>query len=91
MLLNRPKILVLDEANNGLDQDGDRHLIELLIHLKGRVTVLLITQRPSLLDIADRKLELISGKLMSIQKPGGPELGPQSIASPTPSASRSRK
>ncbi|MEM8949198.1 MAG: ABC transporter transmembrane domain-containing protein [Pseudomonadota bacterium] len=69
-LLNRPRILILDEANNGLDQEGDRHLAELLVHLKGRMTVLLITQRPSLLDIADRKLELASGKLLPVQKPG---------------------
>lgn len=62
-LINRPKILILDEANNGLDQEGDRRLAELLRHLKGRVTVLLITQRPSLLDIADRKLEIVSGRL----------------------------
>ncbi|MGI9510728.1 MAG: peptidase domain-containing ABC transporter [Geminicoccaceae bacterium] len=64
VLLDRPKILVLDEANNSLDQDGDRHLAELLARLKGRVTVLLITQRPSLLNIADRRLELTSGKLL---------------------------
>ncbi|NJO36692.1 MAG: ATP-binding cassette domain-containing protein [Rhizobiales bacterium] len=72
-LLSRPKILILDEANNGLDQDGDRHLIELLLHLKGRVTVLLITQRPSLLEIADRKLEIASGKLVPMQRPGPPQ------------------
>lgn len=69
-LLNRPKILILDEANNCLDQEGDRHLTELLTHMKGRLSVLLITQRPSLLDIADRRLELVSGKLAPVQKPG---------------------
>lgn len=63
-LLNRPKILILDEANNCLDQEGDRRLADLLLSLNGRVTVLLITQRPSLLQIAHRKLELISGKLL---------------------------
>ncbi|MGI9421119.1 MAG: peptidase domain-containing ABC transporter [Geminicoccaceae bacterium] len=68
-LLKRPKILILDEANNGLDQEGDRHLAELLVHLKGRMTVLLITQRPSLLEAADRKLELVAGQLQPIQKP----------------------
>lgn len=62
-LFSRPRILILDEANNGLDQEGDRRLSELLTYLKGRVTVLLITQRPSLLNIADRKLEIVSSKL----------------------------
>ncbi|MEZ5932500.1 MAG: ABC transporter transmembrane domain-containing protein [Alphaproteobacteria bacterium] len=83
-LLNRPRILILDEANNGLDQDGDRHLTELLLHLKGRVTVLLITQRPSLLDIADRKLEIVSGKLLPLHRPGSPKVGHQATDRPLP-------
>lgn len=78
-LLNRPRILLLDEANNGLDQEGDRHLSELLVYLKGRVTVLLITQRPSLLDIADRRLELAAGKLVSPQKPPSLSVNQRSI------------
>jgi len=69
--------VLLDEANNGLDQDGDRHLIELLMHLKGRMTVLIITQRPSLLDIADRKFELKAGKLQPIQRSGPAPIRPQ--------------
>jgi len=71
-LLNRPQILILDEANNGLDQDGDRHLANLLEYLKGRVTILLITQRPSLLSIADQRLELKDGKLEPISRPSAP-------------------
>ncbi len=85
-LLSRPKILILDEANNGLDQEGDRHLAELLAHLKGRVTVLLITQRPSLLGIADRRLELASGKLLPTDKP--PTLGANRQAIVQPSSAK---
>ncbi len=64
-LLHRPKILILDEADNGLDHESDRRLADLLNSLRGRITILLITQRPSLLQIADRTLELTSGKLAS--------------------------
>lgn len=81
-LLTRPKILILDEANNSLDQEGDRHLAELLAHLKGRMTVLLITQRPSLLSIADRRLELASGKLSPLQQ-GGLNAAPGKIGDQT--------
>jgi len=66
-LLNQPKVLILDEANNGLDQEGDRCFAELLGDLRGRVTVLLITQRPSLLTIADRSFELSSGRLSELK------------------------
>jgi ATP-binding cassette subfamily C protein LapB len=69
VLLDRPKILILDEANNGLDQEGDKCLAQLLADLRGRITTLMITQRPSLLNIADRKLQLSSGKLTSLQVP----------------------
>ena len=86
-LLNRPKILILDEANNGLDQEGDRHLATLLEHLKGRVSILLITQRPSLLNIADRRIELHDGKLKPIDDgPSHDELSSRP-ASPQPSGS----
>lgn len=78
-LLHRPKILILDEANNSLDQEGDRHLADLLMHLKGRVTVLLITQRPSLLAISDRRLELVSGKLMPMHQPSAIQVGKAAI------------
>ncbi|MGI9434209.1 MAG: peptidase domain-containing ABC transporter [Geminicoccaceae bacterium] len=65
-LLKRPKVLILDEANNNLDHEGDRCLVQLLANLRGHVTVLLITQRPSLLNISDRRLELSAGKLSSL-------------------------
>jgi ATP-binding cassette subfamily C protein LapB len=63
-LLNRPKILLLDEANNALDHEGDRHLASLLTSLQGQTTIVLITQRPSLLKLADRRLVLLGGQIV---------------------------
>lgn len=63
VLLNRPRILVLDEANNGLDQEANQHFANLLINLKGRLTIILINQRSSLANLADRQLLLKSGKV----------------------------
>ena len=76
-LLRRPRILILDEANNSLDNEGDRRLADLLNSLRGRITVLLITQRPSLLQIADRTLELTSGRLLSQER--GRTQGPVAV------------
>ncbi len=89
-LLSRPKVLILDEANNGLDQEGDRHLATLLEHLKGRISILLITQRPSLLNAADRKLELHEGKLEPIDTEASPNAISPPPASP-PSSGPSRE
>ncbi|MGI9452736.1 MAG: peptidase domain-containing ABC transporter [Geminicoccaceae bacterium] len=62
-LLNRPKILILDEANNGLDHEGDRYFAKMLASLRGQLTIILITQRPSLLKLADRQLVLHGGQI----------------------------
>lgn len=91
-LLNRPKILILDEANNGLDHEGDRHLANLLVSLRGQMTIILITQRPSLLKLADRQLVLSGGKVSNSAdrapinelKTSGPSGRPSSLPDPNP-------
>ena len=61
-LYSKPQVLVLDEPNSNLDQDGDNALAAALHALKqaGR-TVLLITHRSNLLSMADRILLLVEG------------------------------
>ena len=66
-LARSPKVLILDQANAGLDMRSDRLLREALQEIKGSVTILLITERPSLLRIADRVYTLASGELSVAQ------------------------
>ncbi|NVJ90763.1 MAG: ATP-binding cassette domain-containing protein [Methylocystaceae bacterium] len=58
---DHPKILLLDEANTALDGDADRRLREYLETLKGKTTVLMITERPSMIKIADRVIDASHG------------------------------
>ncbi len=58
---DQPKILLLDEANTALDGDADRRLREYLETLKGKTTVLMITERPSMIKIADRVIDASHG------------------------------
>ncbi len=53
-LVDKPRILLFDEANSSMDGAGDATLKGLLEKLKGRVTLILVTPRPSLLNISDR-------------------------------------
>jgi len=53
-LVEKPRILLFDEANSSMDGAGDASLKGLMEKLKGRVTLILVTPRPSLLNIADR-------------------------------------
>ena len=63
-LVTRPRIILFDEANTALDHGSDAQLREMLRRLKGQVTILLVSYRPSLLEIADRRFELVEGKLL---------------------------
>jgi ATP-binding cassette subfamily C protein LapB len=61
-LASRPRLLVLDEANLALDYRSDHLLAQALHSLKGKVTVILITNRPSLAAVADRTVSIVNRK-----------------------------
>jgi len=63
-LARQPKLFVFDEANSALDSRGDKLLIEGLSELKGEMTVLLISHRPSLLRLADHQYTFKNGVLV---------------------------
>lgn len=69
-LTQKPKILLFDEANTALDQESDRLLREGLSQLKGEMTILLISNRPSLLNIASHIYELRDGALSETTSDG---------------------
>lgn len=58
-----PKVLLFDDANSAIDGEGDRFVKEVLRHLKGRCTLVIVSHRPSVLRIADRVYQLIDGQL----------------------------
>jgi len=63
-LVNHPKILILDEANTSLDDAGDRLLKQVLKSLHGSVTIVFVTHRPSIQELADASYELVNGVLI---------------------------
>ena len=62
-LAGKPRVVLFDEANSGLDQRSDDILKAAVGTLKGDATVILISHRPSLLALADRQFLLEGGKL----------------------------
>ncbi|WP_193178340.1 type I secretion system permease/ATPase [Oricola nitratireducens] len=57
-----PRMVVLDEPNSNLDANGDQALARALAHAKAnRITVIAITQKPSLLRHVDKILLLTNG------------------------------
>ncbi len=64
-LVNHAKIIILDEANTSLDEEGDYLLHQFLLKNKGQSTVVFITHRPSIEKISDSSYELKEGQLYS--------------------------
>jgi len=64
-----PKILILDEPDSSLDEDGVKALQEVLVNLKAiDTTILLITHRENLLDFVDRIVEMKSGQIRNVRE-----------------------
>jgi len=62
-LVARPKILVLDEPTSALDPTSETLIQESLTGLKGELTLFIVAHRMSTLDICDRVMIIIDGKL----------------------------
>ncbi|MEQ9642148.1 MAG: ATP-binding cassette domain-containing protein [Alphaproteobacteria bacterium] len=60
--LRKAPIVLLDEPGHALDDIGDKALIAALQQLRKRATILIVTHRPSHIQIADRVLMLDRGR-----------------------------
>ena len=63
-LYGMPKIVVLDEPNANLDEEGDMHLAQAIVNMKQTgTTVVLVTHKPSVLSIVDNIMLLQDGAI----------------------------
>jgi ATP-binding cassette subfamily C exporter for protease/lipase len=63
-LYDRPALVVLDEPNANLDETGEQGLLQAIKHLKAEEkTVLLITHKPAIIDVADLLLVMQDGEV----------------------------
>ena len=66
-LYGRPKLIVLDELNAGLDAVGEEALVEAILTAKGwGATVILVAHQPSILRAVDQLLLLRDGRLIAV-------------------------
>jgi len=63
-LSNNPSVVLFDEATSTMDAEGDRLFLKYLESLKGHVTIVIVSKRPSVLRLADRTLCLCDGDLV---------------------------
>lgn len=53
-LFKNPKILILDEATSGLDQETEKKLLNNLINLRPKITIIIISHNKMMLDICNK-------------------------------------
>ena len=95
-LFGAPKLVVLDEPDANLDQNGKEQLLKLLnsIREQGQTTLIVISHTPAIVDRMDRLLLLQdgTGKLLARQAAPGTAAGATNVKrlpEPNPSANRS--
>ena len=74
-LATKPSVLILDEANSALDWEGERFLIDALKELRGSITIILATHRPSLIALADTAYDVRNRALAPIERPAAQQQG----------------
>lgn len=68
-LAGEPSVLILDEATSALDVKSEALVNDSLRKLQGRVTVFLVSHRPSALSMCDRVIVLVGGRVQAIDAP----------------------
>ena len=61
-LVHHPRLLILDEATSALDPASERAICDTLERLRGKLTILAITHREPLAEIADAVYQLRDGR-----------------------------
>lgn len=67
-LLKDPEVLIFDEATSSLDQQTEQEIQATIKALKGQKTIIIISHRPSLLEIVDRRLLVQHGQVKEVGK-----------------------
>jgi ABC-type multidrug transport system fused ATPase/permease subunit len=65
-LLGEPDVLILDEPTSALDARSEELIVESLSRLKGDVTMLIVTHKPTLTRLCDRVVPLRNGRIDEI-------------------------
>lgn len=88
-LLDKPRVILFDEANTSMDVAGDANIRSILEKLKGRVTLILVSHRPSVLRLASRLYEIQEGTLRERDvASAGPAAAGSDAGAATPSDGR---
>ncbi len=66
-LINKPKILILDEPTNGLDREGIKKIMDILIGLKDTTIIISSHMLKEIEDICNKIIFIDNGKIQKIK------------------------
>lgn len=69
-LLRDPRLLLLDEATNAIDADGEARIFRALLGLPRRPTIVMIAHREASFVNVERVIRLSEGRIVSDRPPG---------------------
>ena len=64
----QPAIVIFDEANTAMDMRGDAIIRSMLKKIVGKCTLILISHRPSILELAEKHYVMEAAELREVQK-----------------------
>ncbi|WP_409282253.1 ABC transporter ATP-binding protein [Pseudomonas putida] len=67
-LAHRPKLLILDEATSALDTESEADICRTLKALTPDITIIAVSHRPRLIEVADQVVELADGRLRTVKQ-----------------------
>ena len=65
-LYKDPVILVLDEATSSLDYETENEIVNSIVNIKGKQTIIIVAHRLSTVQICDRVLLMENGKIKDV-------------------------
>ena len=62
-LIQKPKLLILDEATSNLDAESEKAVVATVKHLKGQLTMLAVSHDEAMTKVADQQITLSQGEV----------------------------
>ena len=66
-LVHKPQVLILDEPTSALDPENEAAIFDTLKRLRGKLTILIISHQPALVDLADLAFRMQDGKVVELK------------------------
>jgi putative ABC transport system ATP-binding protein len=69
-LSSKPSLILADEPTGNLDSKNSEEVINLIVemHKKLNQTIIMVTHNPEIANIANRKIEIIDGEIVSDER-----------------------